>query len=249
MLEEHNEENQKVPLEFIPTSNYNADTDTITINLNPNPNNAPLFTESRSQASANTNSFYGKTQDVFSKTGLSWLLETDDDDDFNKPLLEELDINISDIYYKIRCVLIPYAINRDVLMSTPDFWGPLFIVLSYSLIILWGQFRVVSWVLTVWFLGSFLIFALARVLGAEVTYAQSLGVIGYSLLPILLSTLFVYLQPLKFFLYAVQFIGILWASYSAGSLIISNNVLSKRVLLVYPIFLLYVYFVSLASGV
>jgi len=188
---------------------------------------------------------------AFTKSGLSWLLETeaDEDEDFNKPLLEELDINLSDIYYKIRCVLIPNAINRDVLMTTPDFWGPLFVVLTYSLIILWGQFRVVSWVLTVWFIGALLIYILARVLGAEVTYAQTLGVIGYSLLPILMSTLFVYLKPLKPFIYGVQFVGILWASYSAGSLLISSNVQSKRVLLVYPIFLLYVYFVTLASGV
>ena len=37
-------------------------------------------------------------------TGYGWLLETegDDDPDFEKPLLEELDIDLADIYYKIR---------------------------------------------------------------------------------------------------------------------------------------------------
>ena len=61
-----------------------------------------------------------------------------------------------------------------------------------------------SWVLTIWVIGSLLIFLLARVLGGEVchkallvtcsnhttlyhlqvTYSQTLGVIGYSLLPL-----------------------------------------------------------------
>jgi hypothetical protein len=48
--------------------------------------------------------------------------------------------------------------------------GPLFVVLAYSLMILWTQWHVVSWVLTVWFVGSFLIFLLANMLGGEVTY-------------------------------------------------------------------------------
>jgi hypothetical protein len=48
----------------------------------------------------------------------------------------------------------------------------------------WGQSHVVAWICTIWFSGSALIFALARVLGGDVTYAQCLGVIGYSLLPL-----------------------------------------------------------------
>ncbi len=56
---------------------------------------------------------------------------------------EELDIDLKDIYYKLRCVLLPVAqLNRDVIRDSPDFWGPLFVVLLYSLISVYGQFRV-----------------------------------------------------------------------------------------------------------
>ena len=58
---------------------------------------------------------------------------------------EELDIDVKDIYYKIRCVLFPLpqlGFERKVLKDSPDFWGPLVIVLCYSLISLWGQFKV-----------------------------------------------------------------------------------------------------------
>ena len=43
------------------------------------------------------------------KLGLDWLLETDREHErmFDRPLAEELDIDISEIWYKIRCVLLP----------------------------------------------------------------------------------------------------------------------------------------------
>ena len=58
---------------------------------------------------------------------------------------EELDIDLSDIYYKLRCVLLPlpyFKIKRDVVRDNPDFWGPLAVVLVYSLISLYGQLSV-----------------------------------------------------------------------------------------------------------
>ncbi|GAB1301327.1 Protein YIPF4 [Apodemus speciosus] len=133
--------------------------------------------------------------------GYGWLLEVEDEDpEDNKPLLEELDIDLKDIYYKIRCVLMPMpslGFNRQVVRDNPDFWGPLAVVLFFSMISLYGQFRVVSWIITIWIFGSLTIFLLARVLGGEshqitsanleltVAYGQVLGVIGYSLLPLI----------------------------------------------------------------
>lgn len=56
---------------------------------------------------------------------------------------EELDINLSDIYHKLRCVLLPLpGLNRTVIRDSPDFWGPLLVVLVYSLLSVYGQFRV-----------------------------------------------------------------------------------------------------------
>ena len=58
---------------------------------------------------------------------------------------EELDIDLTDIYYKIRCVLFPLpslGFNRAVLKESPDFWGPLLVILLFSLVSLYGQFHV-----------------------------------------------------------------------------------------------------------
>ena len=58
---------------------------------------------------------------------------------------EELDINPQEIFYKLRCVLFPIpslGFQRSIVKENPDFWGPLFVVLVFSLLSLYGQFRV-----------------------------------------------------------------------------------------------------------
>ena len=91
-------------------------------------------------------------------------------------------------------MLIPFKIDRSVILAAPDFWGPLAVVMGYALLLLWGQLHVISWILTVWLFGSFFIFILARLLGGDVTYSQSLGVIGYSLIPLDIIALFLMLS-------------------------------------------------------
>eukprot|EP01103_Thecamoeba_quadrilineata_P008641 TRINITY_DN18380_c0_g1_i1.p1 TRINITY_DN18380_c0_g1~~TRINITY_DN18380_c0_g1_i1.p1 ORF type:complete len:236 (+),score=27.51 TRINITY_DN18380_c0_g1_i1:49-756(+) len=186
-----------------------------------------------------------------SKKGFGWLLEVEDSDEYSPPLLEELDIDLREIANKIRCVLLPFNLkDRDLMLEKPDFWGPMAIVLFYSILLIWGQFKVISWVMTVWLIGSFLIFLLARVLGANVTYSQSLGVIGYSLLPLIFTVGLLSLTTLPVLDWIIRMSGTVWAASSAGMILVSSNELrNKRFLLGYPILLLYVYFISLHSGV
>jgi hypothetical protein len=59
-----------------------------------------------------------------SDRGYGWMFELDDeDDDAQTPLLEELDIDLKDIGYKLRCVLLPLpSTDRNRLKDEPDFW-------------------------------------------------------------------------------------------------------------------------------
>ncbi|KAH3851434.1 protein YIPF4-like [Dreissena polymorpha] len=195
----------------------------------------------------------GKAGQFLESKGFGWLLEEEDaDHEDMEPLLEELDIDLKDIYYKLRCVLFPLpqlGFNRHVVRENPDFWGPLVVILLYSLLSLYGQFRVVSWIITIWIFGSLIIFMLARVLGGEVSYSQCLGVIGYSVLPLVLIALIMPLfASLHYLALIVKFLGVIWAAFSAGSLLCVQELQQKRPLLLYPIFLLYVYFFSLYTG-
>jgi len=51
------------------------------------------------------------------KLKLGWLLETDNEHELfdSRPLLEELDIDPSEIWYKIRCILLPVFISKVIL--------------------------------------------------------------------------------------------------------------------------------------
>ncbi|KFD65340.1 hypothetical protein M514_08213 [Trichuris suis] len=192
--------------------------------------------------------------DFLERRGFGWLLDTDDDEEISsQPLLEELDIDLRDIFYKVRCVLLPlpyFRLKIQLVRDNPDFWGPLAVVLAYAMVSLYGQLQVVSWILTIWFIGSFVIFLLARSLGGEVNFPQCLGVIGYCLIPLVLTASTLPLLKRSHFLsHATKIFGILWAVYSAGTLLCSEELREKRPLLLYPIFLLYIYFFSLYTGV
>ncbi|XP_033647111.1 protein YIPF4-like [Asterias rubens] len=205
-----------------------------------------------SQASSDTKSGNSASQ-FLQKKGYGWLLEVDDVDEGDAPLLEELDIDLRDIYNKIRCVIFPcpfLGFQRQILRDSPDFWGPLLVVLLFSAVSLYGQFRVVSWIITIWLFGSLVIFLLARVLGGEVSYSQCLGVIGYSLLPLIITaSMLPLLGTIAYVGFLVKFAGVAWAAFSAGSLLIQDSLAHKKPLLIYPVLLLYIYFFSLYTGV
>ncbi|VDK62382.1 unnamed protein product [Onchocerca ochengi] len=196
----------------------------------------------------------GYTSRFLENRGFGWLLDVDDDIiDFQKPLLEELDIDLSDIYYKVCCVLFPlpyFRLKLCIVRESPDFWGPLFIVSTYALLSLYGQLSVLSWILTIWFIGSFLVFFLARALGGEVGYGQVLGIVGYCLIPLVVVGLIIsVLSRFRLFCIIIGCFGVLWSVYSAGTLLCVEELHGKRTLLLYPVFLLYIYFFSLYSGV
>eukprot|EP00051_Salpingoeca_urceolata_P010204 m.124376 g.124376 ORF g.124376 m.124376 type:complete len:270 (-) comp16621_c0_seq2:79-888(-) len=205
------------------------------------------------EAASNKPASGSKASNYLDSKGFGWLLEVEDgDEEDQKPLLEELDIDFTDIVYKIRCVLVPVPSlggKPTVVRDNPDFWGPLFVVVLYALVSLYGQFRVVSWIVTIWMCGSAGIFFLARVLGGESSFSQTLGIVGYSLLPLILTGLLLPAVVNVYFLdVLIRFLGVMWAAASAGSLLVTEELQRKRLLLYYPIFLLYIYFFSLYTG-
>ncbi|GMS81042.1 hypothetical protein PENTCL1PPCAC_3217 [Pristionchus entomophagus] len=185
--------------------------------------------------------------------GFGWLLEVQDGDEEQLPLLEELDIDLKDIYYKVRCVLLPlpyFRLKLSIVRESPDFWGPLIVVLAYALLSIYGQFGVVSWILTMWFCGSFFVFFLARALGGDVGYSQVLGIVGYCLIPlVVIGLLYPIMSAIPLISSIWGLVGIGWSVYSAGSLLCVDELESKKILLLYPVGLLYFYFFSLYSGV
>ncbi|KAF1754745.1 hypothetical protein GCK72_021309 [Caenorhabditis remanei] len=185
--------------------------------------------------------------------GFGWLLEVNEEDQDQIPLLEELDIDLTDIYYKIRCVLLPlpyFRMKLNIVRESPDFWGPLAVVLAFAILSLYGQFGVVSWIITMWFCGGFMVYFIARALGGDVGYSQVLGIVGYCLIPLVVTSLVTPLfSGFRLLSNALGMFGTVWSVYSAGTLLCVDELQAKKPLVVYPVFLLYVYFYSLYSGV
>ena len=104
-------------------------------------------------------------QSYIESKGYSWILETEDelDDEPQRPLLEELEIDVGDIVTKARWALKPPADVGEI----NDFWGPAAVVMLYAALVVWGQMRVVSWILSLWVFGGGTVWFLARVLGAD----------------------------------------------------------------------------------
>jgi hypothetical protein len=77
--------------------------------------------------------------------------------------------------------------NRQVVIDNPV------VVLFFHDIVIWTtiyHYMLVSGIITIWICGSLIhIFLQARVLGGEVAYGKVLGVIGYSLLPLIVIAL------------------------------------------------------------
>eukprot|EP00037_Helgoeca_nana_P008320 m.74099 g.74099 ORF g.74099 m.74099 type:complete len:266 (+) comp18863_c0_seq1:41-838(+) len=196
----------------------------------------------------------GYLSSAASKQGLGWMLELEDEDsDMQKPLLEELDIDPGDILHKLRCILLPFDMggyDRSVVRDNPDFWGPLLVVFLYAMESLYGNWKATSWIITIWFVGSFLIFFLLRVMGGDVGFSSTLGVLGYSLLPLALLAGFILplVKTVAAADIAIKLLGMAWSTQSAGSLLVTDSLKEKRVMLLYPIMLLYGYLLSLHTG-
>ncbi|CAI4226113.1 unnamed protein product [Auanema sp. JU1783] len=196
---------------------------------------------------------FGKAGHYLENKGFGWLLEAKEDLDSHTSLLEELDIDLTDIYYKIRCVLLPlpyFRMKLNIVRESPDFWGPLGVVLAFSMLSIYGQISVLSWILTMWFCGGFMVYFIARALGGDVGYSQVLGVIGYCLIPLVCTGFFSSLLSRFHYISSILgMLGVIWSVYSSGTLLCEDELQSKKFLLLYPVFLLYVYFYSLYSGV
>uniref|UniRef100_A0A8C7BVB2 Protein YIPF n=1 Tax=Neovison vison TaxID=452646 RepID=A0A8C7BVB2_NEOVI len=185
--------------------------------------------------------------------GYGWLLEVEDDDpEDNKPLLYYLE-KLKYLSKKADCLLWKLSSTgrtRQIFKTHPDFNGGDTVIFFFKILFIYLTLKVVSWIITIWIFGSLTIFLLARVLGGEVAYGQVLGVIGYSLLPlIVIAPILLVVGSFEVVSTLIKLFGVFWAAYSAASLLVGEEFKTKKPLLIYPIFLLYIYFLSLYTGV
>ncbi|KAL1508481.1 hypothetical protein AB1Y20_004582 [Prymnesium parvum] len=191
-------------------------------------------------------------QAYMERQGYAWMFQMDgdeEDDDERRPLLEELEIDLVDIYAKLRWALLPPAGGVG---AVSDFWGPVFVLMAYAALLVWGELRVISWIVCMWVLGGAIVFFVTRLLGADVTISHTLSSLGYCVLPLVLSRLILLLVGTAGAgSLAVRAVCTAWATFSASRWMLSREkeLGRKQVLLVYPIVLYMFYFTAIATGV
>ncbi|KAJ4457187.1 putative protein YIPF4 [Paratrimastix pyriformis] len=211
------------------------------------------------------NSFLGALQSP--NTWVKGLMEEEnsnnDDIDYSKSLVEELDIHPAEIIQKVKCIILPYKIDPAVFTggsSQNDFWGPFSVVLLYAVLLVWGQFKVLGWVIMLWLLGSAMIHFIARSLGAgpEISYSQVVQVLGYSCISLCCTVLLTGVTSLvtggsvvsgnssgNILGWVVRLAGTVWASMGAARVLCVGFEGKRWLMLAYPIGLLFLFLLLL----
>jgi hypothetical protein len=144
--------------------------------------------------------------------------------------------------------------QRKVIESLKDWdlWGPLFVCLSLSVLLsLKAPTNQASLVFAavfcgVWF-GSAIVTLNAQLLGANMSFFQTVCVLGYCVFPLTLSALVIGLLKLTWLKrwtwldFILIIVGFLWATRASSVFIGQYIVREKRFLAVFPVFFFYTF--------
>lgn len=129
-------------------------------------------------------------------------------------------------------------------------YAPTLSILTYAMLICWGQMYVIFWALATWIFGSLVLFLLFRLLGSSHDFINIAANVSYSTLPLtLLEPLMTLTEvPLPGLSFIIKCIAVLWASRSASVILVQQNTEKKVFLFEYPLILFNIYLLSLRSG-
>ena len=167
-----------------------------------------------------------------------------------EPLLVELGINFNHILTKSLAVLNPFSKSIDAqLMDDTDLAGPLVFWGAFGLALLLSGKAQFGYIYGVALIGSLSIYSLLNVMSPQgIEASRVASVLGYCLLPmVILSIISVPFQMDNWIGYGLSAISTLWCTYSAsGIFVIVQQMSEQRLLVAYPVGLLYACFALLS---
>ncbi|EYB89253.1 hypothetical protein Y032_0234g3152 [Ancylostoma ceylanicum] len=169
----------------------------------------------------------------------------DDLDTLDEPVWDTVKRDLRTVGLKFGHVIFPTP-DRQQLLRDWDLWGPLFICVGLSLLLQHnhpdGSAPQFTQVFAITFFGSIVVTLNIKLLGGQISFFQSLCVIGYCLLPPLVAALIcsVVLHGKLFLLrLAISAVGFCWSTFAAMGFLAGCQPEKKRLLVIYPIFLFY----------
>ena len=165
----------------------------------------------------------------------------------NEPIKTTIYRDLYLIYTKLKYVINPFISNelKAYHIKQWDLWGPLLLIifLACSLAInSTDKSQTFVLVFLIFWIGSFLVFGNAYLLGVKTSIFQIFCLLGYCLFPLDVSA---FILSFSSFLDLIRFIIIglscFWSLYSISSFLKSLSTPEKRYLVLYPSILLYIY--------
>ncbi|XP_035738047.1 protein YIPF6-like [Vespa mandarinia] len=148
-----------------------------------------------------------------------------------------------------------YPREKKSLLKEWDLWGPL-VLCTFMAMILQGSSGTVdnsndggpefAEVFVIVWIGSMIVTLNSKLLGGNISFFQSVCVLGYCLLPTaiaLILCIIILMVEQSTFLFILRFIitmiGFIWATYASMAFLGDSQPVGRKPLAVYPIFLFY----------
>jgi len=165
----------------------------------------------------------------------------------DEPVSETLLRDLRAIGVKLRCVLVPSGNNESTLkeLRNWDLWGPLLLCMFLSIFLSFGapsgqSSLVFGAVFSIVWVGAAVVSVNAQLLGGNISFFQSVCVLGYCLFPINIAAVLCWAWGNTVWKTVVVAVSFAWAT-RASVLFMSQMVEDKRkVLAAYPVFLFYI---------
>lgn len=166
------------------------------------------------------------------------------------PLLEELEINLSQIRQKTWAVLTFKNLNdHKNILQDPDLAGPLVFLLTFGFLLLLSGKIQFGYIYGLGTLGCLIIhFVVYLVAAKNISFMCTISVLGYCLLPMVLLSALSILVNLKatFAGNMLSAAAILWCAVGASNLLVTAmDISNARLIVAYPCVLFYTVFALL----
>ncbi|XP_031555596.1 protein YIPF6-like [Actinia tenebrosa] len=170
----------------------------------------------------------------------------------DEPVIETLKRDLKAVGIKFLHVMIPR--QSKSLLRDWDLWGPLILCVCLAMLLQghkvadsnndggpqFAEVFVVVWV------GSFVITINSKLLGGQISFFQSVCVLGYCIFPLVVALIvcrFILLAKQNVALFFVRLIfviaGFAWATFASVKFLGDSQPRNRKALAVYPIFLFY----------
>ena len=223
---------------ILPFSSNNTPSETSTLNSSKSSNSVEIKENHFINKNSNQNNIYKNSYTIPYELS---------EETLNEPILTTIYRDLLLIYTKLKFVINPYTSNevKSYHIKQWDLWGPLLMVIFLACTLAVNstdKSQTVILVFLIFWLGSFLVFLNAHLLGVKTSIFQMFCLLGYCLFPLDVSAFILSFTKLfDIFRFIIVAITCAWSLYSASSFLQNLSMPEQRYLVLYPSILLYIY--------